>query len=590
MNIFSFIKSHVSILDVAREYTTLKRAGGYWKGHCPFHHEKTASFTVSPHKEIYYCFGCHEGGDAISFIEKVEQCSPFEAATYLGQKYNIDIPEGLLNSEKPTSTTEDKNRYYTLCNLVAQWCYENLQKNPSLLRYIAQRGFDKKNIDYFTMGFFPGGPAAMRSFIEAMRSKNILVKDLVEANIVSEGRTTIYSPFEERLMFPIKDHMGRFCGFGGRIYKEHDTRPKYYNSRENEYFSKGTLLFGLDLAKKEIQKTNSAFLVEGYTDCIAMVQHGFANTVATLGTACTSYHLKQLSRYAQQLYVLYDNDTAGNKAILRLTEMCWQVDLELKIISLPLGHDPASFLQKKGNLQELIDKAQDIFIHFIGSLGEQFHQKPLAEKVRLSRKMVDVIRLIDDKLKQDFLLQKAAKIFDIPFKSLKHELEGSQASSTPKSPPAEKPNNDQSNDIEDLSENLSLEKKIFCAILNNVQTFSTLSEHFVLDHMPNPLRVILEKLKATMEHNTSADFTQFFNILNPQEKQYVSKLLLEHEQVFDELELEHLLLQFQKKQWKIIVQDIKKQLDHAKNENNTKKVDELLRKFLALKQQMLSPR
>src|SRR5205085_2740721 len=141
--------------------------------------------------------------------------------------------------------------------------------------------------------------------------------DLVDCHILAQNKNLYYSPFEERILFPIKGPMGRVCGFGGRVYKKHDTRPKYYNTKESDFFIKGSLLFGFDEAKKAIQAAQSVFMVEGYTDCLAMVQHGFTNTVATLGTACTQNHLKLLSRHADLLYVLYDADAAGTQAILR---------------------------------------------------------------------------------------------------------------------------------------------------------------------------------------------------------------------------------------------------------------------------------
>ena len=333
MNLFSFIKAHVSILDVVGGYSSLKKAGLYWKGNCPFHNEKTASFTVSPHKEIFYCFGCNSGGDVISFIEKVENCSPIEAANHLIERYKLTPPENLKLSSSEVDT-QVRDNYYDLCKAVSVWAHGHLLKNPTLLNYAQKRGISKESIVQFSLGYFPAGLAAVKGLIAKMQEQQFMPKDLLDANILSEGKTVLYSPFEDRLLFPIQDHLGRFCGFGG-IFKPHDQRPKYYNSRENEFFQKGSILFGLNNAKKNIQELEHAFLVEGYTDCIAMVQHGHKNTVATLGTACTPEHLKQLARYAKTLYVVYDADKAGHNAMLRLTELCWQVSLDLKVIYLP---------------------------------------------------------------------------------------------------------------------------------------------------------------------------------------------------------------------------------------------------------------
>ncbi len=585
MNIFSFIKSRVPIWDVINEYATLKKAGMYWKARCPFHHEKTASFTVSPHKDIFYCFGCHTTGDVISFIAKVENCSQLEAAQFLAERYQIELPS-TVTLEKTEKEQEQKKQYFALCKLVAQWCHEMLSKTPSVIRYLHKRGFTQESIDCFTVGYFPGGQRSIKACIQYVKKHNILLKDLIDAHIFSESKTVVYSPFEDRLIFPITDHLGRFCGFGGRVFKAHDTRPKYYNSRENDYFAKGALLFGLDHAKKNIQETGIAFLVEGYTDCIAMVQHGFANTIATLGTACTAHHLKQLSRYAQYLYVLYDSDTAGQQAILRLTELCWQANMELKVIALPIGQDPASFLASAQDLQPCIANAKDIFLFFIESLGKDFTTKSLNEKVNLTRTLLQIIHTIDDPLKQDILLQKASKTFDIPFDSLKKEL-GRTAHRSDTTQPRE------SNKVPENSVNIQnhelprLEKRIFCAIINNIQLFNKRNEKYLIDYMPTPLDGILKKLCTLKSTDETVAFTQFFDALTENEKHYVSKLLLEEEEPIPSALFEELVIQLHKKQWKIIVHDIKVKLAQAKRENNENKVQQIMQDFLELKQKIV---
>ena len=575
MNLFSFIKARIPILDVVNEYVTLKRAGGYHKGTCPFHHEKTASFTVSPDKEIFYCFGCHISGDVISFIAKIENCSQKDAAKLLAEKYNVELPKNIA-FELSDKSNEEKNHYFAICKAVALWCHEQLLKNNAAQSYLKKRSFGPDTFDYFTLGYFPSGNASISDLLYCMKQQSILPRDLIEAHILAEGRTTLYSPFEDRLIFPIKDILGRYCGFGGRIFKEHDTRPKYYNSRENEYFIKGSLLFNLDKAKKSIQETGKIFLVEGYTDCIAMIQHGLPNTVATLGTACTIEHLKQLARYAEHIYVVYDGDTAGKQAVLRLTELCWQVNLELKVILLPQGDDPASFFIKNGDMQALIHSAQDIFFFFIDSLGQNFINKPLNQKINITRTFITTIATISDPLKKDILLQKAAKTFDIPFESLKEELQRAAPYSGP-SAPATAP------ETITQTETISLlEKRIFCAIMNNVQLLQGESRLRLIKYLPAPLRDILAKLKEAKEKTKLVTFGLFFDTLNEQEKQYVSKLLLEQEEVIDAPAFDKLLEQLQKKQWKIIVRDIQLQLARAKQEGDAEKISLILRDLMEL--------
>ncbi|HRN78184.1 MAG TPA: DNA primase [Candidatus Dependentiae bacterium] len=581
MNIFTFIKEHISILDVTQEYATLKQAGGYWKGHCPFHHEKTASFTVSPHKEIFYCFGCHVGGDVITFISKIENCSQLEAAKHLTDRYNLELPAS-LSAQTSAIATNERNHYFELCKYMAIWCHEQLQKNESLLNYIRMRGFDINHINYFTLGYFPGGLQSIKHFIDWMKQHNTLPHDLIEAHIISQGKTVLYSPFEERLIFPIKDHLGRFCGFGGRTFKLDDERPKYYNSRENDFFVKGSLLFGLDLAKEAIQKTDTAFLVEGYTDCMAMVQHGYPNTIATLGTACTAQHLKTLSRYAQKLYVLYDGDHAGQKAILRLTELCWQVSMELHVITLPAKDDPASYLLTHKSLGPLIGTSQNIFHFFLHTQGKEFTSLPLNKKVEKIREFLEIIQHIDDRLKQDMLLQKAAKIFDMPFESLLHEL--GRIHSRPL------PALDQTEEIigDDGKTLPILEKRLFCAILHNTEFCTNERMLAIIEYMPEPLRTILKKLQHAQSAEGKVHFTQFFDMLSDHEKEYVSGLLLERTASIDQIAFEQLVYQLQKKQWKVIVQDIKTRIAQAKQSGNKEQVKKLMQDFVHLQQQLIA--
>lgn len=587
MNLFNFIKTRIPILDVVGEYSTLKKAGLYWKGQCPFHSEKTASFTVSPHKEIFYCFGCHAGGDVITFMAKKENCSPLEAAKLLADRFQIDIPAN-IDTKTSESSAEHRKRYGQVCKLFAQWCQAQLMQAPQLLQYLQQRNFTKDIIDYYMLGYFPGGAVAVKNLLQYVGKHQILPHDLIEANILVEGRSMLYSPFEERLIFPIKDHLGRFCGFGGRIYKSNDERPKYYNSKENSYFAKGSLLFGLDVAKKYIQEEEHAYLVEGYTDCMAMVQHGYKNTVATLGTACTLEHLKQLSRYAQHLYVVYDGDNAGHQAMLRLTEMCWQVNLELKVVCLPAKEDPASYLAKNHNIQSIVANAKDIFMFFIDTMGIEFSTKPLAEKIHIIRKLLETIFHIDDPLKRDILLQKASKTLEVPISAMQNELTRLEQRTTPHQNQGAQEQQKTEEAQATLDKGLRLEKKVFYAIMSNMQLLTRSNEKYVLEYLPCPLRDILKKLQHSKGENPTIEFSLFFDGLEAEERLYVSRLLLEHEENIEPSAFDNLLLQLQKKHWKVIVHDIKTKIAEAKKAGDHERVEQMLRDFLDLKQKMLS--
>ena len=594
MTLFSYIKNHLAILDVIQDFVALKKAGLYFKGQCPFHKERTASFTVSPHKEIYYCFGCHSGGDVISFISIMERCSQLEAAHYLIDRFKLTIPPELLerNKSNTSASTDERKQYWHICSLVANWCHTNALKNPAVLSYLRSRNISDASITQFKIGYFPQGKEAIQSLLRKAAEEHILLSDLLAANIIAQGKQHTYSPFEDRILFPIKDYLGNTCGFGGRIFKKGDERPKYYNSREHAHFDKGSLLFGLDTAKKSISESASVFLVEGYTDCIAMVQHGYPNTVATLGTACSMNQVKMLSRYGETMYLLYDGDNAGQQAMLRLAQNCWHADMELIQIPLPQGMDPATYLNQYGTLKALMSQKQDIFSYYINSVTANFTSQTLQQKMKIARKLIALIGELDDQLKQDILLQKAAQTLDMPFESVKKELERSQEHpKTQKVEIEEEPTTERetplSEDTEDAAEIPELEKKLFSVIINNVEQLRDEEVAYLTAYLTKPLPGLLTLLLRCKLENETSYFNDFFSRLKEEEKQLISQLTIEFHPYEHQHNLQHLFIQFQKNHWKRFVTDVKHKLESAKEQNNTQEITTILTRFQALKKKLL---
>lgn len=581
MSIFTYIKTQLSILELAREYTTLTRAGHYWRGRCPLHNERTASFTISEDKQIFYCFGCVTGGDIVTLVSKKENCSPLEAAYLLIERYGLKPPESTFATASKKDMDE-KKRSFTINELLAQWCHENLSKNAQARLYLTQRGFNAKSIQQFCLGYFPGGLEAVNSCLAFMRKHSILAEDLLALHILVKSKNVLYSPFEDRIIFPIRDHLKRTCGFGGRIFRPDDTRVKYYNSRENPHFIKGTILFGFDLAKQAIQKTGTAFLVEGYTDCITMVQHGFANTFATLGTACTQEHLTTLSRYAQRLYVVYDGDRAGQDAIMRLTKLCWLVDMELYAITLPAGQDPASLLSSGASLDPFIEKAQDIFTFFINKLGTDFSTKALGEKISCVRQLLVIIASLDDPLKQSLLLDKASQVLKLPVATLSQEL---KRLDKPVVPSAEK-EAPQPRPLPISPEFNPLEKKIFSSILHTMQLLTTLGEHirdYLFNYLPEPLNTLTRSAYNALEQGNK-DFFTFFDALSQEHQLLVSRLIADEKGVSTPQEFVQLLMQLKKRNWKTMVQSMKEQVAHATKQGDNAQAARVIQEFVKIKE------
>ena len=568
MNVFEFVKSHVRILDLIGEYTTLRRAGEYWRGLCPFHSEKTPSFTVSPHRGIFYCFGCHASGDVIGFIAQIENYSQIEATKFIAERFQLELPETNLAEMK--NSIDAKEKYFKLCTIVMEWCTSNLAQTADAQKYISDRSIDLTTGKIFHLGYFPKGQPALLALIKHVQSLGFLADDLLEAHIIAKNQQFYYSGFEDRIIFPIHDHLGRCCGFGGRIFRPQDDRVKYYNSHEHANFNKRATLFGLNLAKKAIQQGQAVILVEGYTDCIAMYQAGFKNCVATLGTACSNEHIEMLSRLTNKLYVCYDGDPAGIQAVEKLATLCWNANLEIKVLQLPKNEDPASYLNGSGNLNELIKDASEIYQFVIDKSAKTFTSYSLSQKVDASQKLLELISKVSDSIKRNLLIQEAARSLGLPIESLKlktHETEPRPVTS---------------------HSELSLEDQLFTAMISHPERFQP-KYYYLASYLDQNAKTILQILINLKNSSNNVSFENLMNNLDSEKQSFVRKNLLSYNDKIGD-NLNQLLIQFHQKHWKNITSHIKSLLMQEKSD--PAKVKQIIENFQILKTEMIdgSPR
>ncbi len=421
MNLFELIKSKVDIFDVIGGYLDLKRIGGYFKSSCPFHSEKDASFTISPHRQMYFCFGCKKSGDAISFIADYEQVTQLEAAKFLIDKYRLDIPDSVW-SEQSGDFKEKKVNYYLLHEKIVKWCQQELAGNQEALSYLSQRGVSQESIDKFSIGFFPSNKNKKSFFMKKMLEAAILPSDFSELGIFN-SHTDLFSPFEDRIIFPIFDSLGRCVGLGGRVFLPGDDRAKYYNSKESPLFEKKKLLFGFWQAKNSISKQKSAILVEGYLDTILMHQAQHTQTVATLGTSFSKEHISFLEKMINTLFVMYDGDDAGVNAMLKFAQISFETKIDLKIVLLDKKLDPADMaISHPEELLKKIEDAKDAIEFFIHKEGLEFLQLDQAQKIKRLEKIFEVINKVQNKLKKYLLLQKISYLTGIKYNFLERNF------------------------------------------------------------------------------------------------------------------------------------------------------------------------
>lgn len=342
------VNDAAELLDVVGSFIKLKKRGANYLGNCPFHNEKTPSFTVSPSKGIYKCFGCGKAGNVITFVQEHEKLTYPEAITWLAKRYHIEVEETQLSQEaKQQQQVEESLRIIN--TFAAGYFHDILTQHPEGqaigLSYFQQRGFRQATIDKFQLGYCLDDQSHLGD--EAL-SKGYSKELLVKAGLVYERNGRLQSLYHGRVIFPIHNQSGKVIGFGARILKSNEKSPKYINTPENEIYHKSKTLYGIYFAKGAITAKNECLLVEGYTDVISLHQTGIENVVASSGTSLTEEQLKLIKRYTKNLTILYDGDAAGIKAALRGLDMAIEQGLNVQVVLLPNNHDPDSYVQEVG--------------------------------------------------------------------------------------------------------------------------------------------------------------------------------------------------------------------------------------------------
>jgi DNA primase len=417
------IRSAVDIVDVVSAHVQLKKRGKNYVGLCPFHHEKTPSFNVSPEKSMYYCFGCHEGGNAISFLMAIEKVTFVEAVRSLAERAGIALQYEQESDEKSSLNEE----LYAVCKTVANYYHQNMMDTNEGrfgLEYFKLRGFTAETIKTFGLGYSMNG---WDSLVTHAKQENIPAELLEKAGLAKKRDDgTYYDTFRGRAMFPILSTTGRVIAFGARkLYEDDRVEGKYINSPETPIYSKSRTLYGLFQAKDAIREKDSVLLVEGYADLISLYQAGFKNVTASSGTALTVEQVQLISRYTKKIFLLYDADAAGSKAALRGAEIILEQGMDVQVVELPSGYDPDKFVKEKGakEFQKLLEGAIS-FIDFVTRSFEQAGKLDTPEgQAEAVRTIVRMVAKIDDDLKRGFYLKHLSEKYKIYESLLYRELE-----------------------------------------------------------------------------------------------------------------------------------------------------------------------
>lgn len=499
------VRAANDIIDVIGNYVNLKRRGASYQGLCPFHHEKTPSFSVTPDKQIFHCFGCGVGGNVIRFIMKIENIGFTEAVEFLADRANITLPTydqtfGGVSQEELKRRQEAKYEMYEINKAAGRFFYENIEKSNVAQRYIVERRIEPKTVAKFGLGY---------ALADNGLSKHLLSLGFKEENILATGlvgksdRGILYDKFKERFMFPIFDIRKRLIAFGGRTLESKESMkakgiPKYVNSPENLIYSKGHHLYGLNLAKGDNRKLKRILVVEGYMDVISPHQAGITNVVASLGTALTEQQGRLLRRYAEEVVLSYDSDEAGQKAKLRGIEIMQALDVPVKVLKMDGAKDPDEYIIKYGpeRFEKLVENSISPVEYKVDMLKKDYNLNDTSQKIIFLTKMAEILSKEDNIIERDVYVDKFSKELNVGKEAIIAEIEKRTIRNSMKTNNWQSPKPIVSNNVERDKEKDNIEKSIiYILTLRNKDLFNILRQTYTYDDVENSVnKELIKKL------------------------------------------------------------------------------------------------
>lgn len=406
------------IVDVISEYVHMKRSGSNYTCLCPFHSEKTPSFSVSPSKQIFNCFGCGVGGNVISFVEKIEKLTFIEALKFLAERAGIEVKE--YKNAKELERLNQKNEVLRVNIETARYFYSRLIKSGKPLEYLKNRGLDENTIKSFGLGYSLDAWNTLQKYLEAkgFKTATIYKAGLILPKKQNDG---YYDRFRNRIMFPIFDLKGKVIAFGGRVMD--DSKPKYLNSPDTEVFNKGYNIYGLNIVKK-VPDLDNIIIVEGYMDVLALHQYGINNAVASLGTAFTENQAKLLKRFSNEVIISYDADMAGQVATMRGLAVLEKEGCTVKVLRIPSGKDPDEYIRKNGvqEFKKLIDTSISLIQYKIENSKNKLDINKFEDRITFINRFANILNDVESNVEVDAYIKKYSKELRINEESIYKEL------------------------------------------------------------------------------------------------------------------------------------------------------------------------
>ena len=527
------IRSSNDIVDVISQYVILKRSGRNFFGLCPFHKEKSPSFSVSPDKQIFHCFGCGVGGNVIHFVSKIENLGFKDTLEMLANRVNIQLPE--LDGYDSDENAKLKSRLYELNQATATFYHENLYKPSSkeAQEYIKKRKLDNNTLKSFLIGY----SGVFDELYTYLKSKGFSENEILASGLVNKNENGRFiDRFRRRLMFPIQDVRNRVIAFGGRVLD--DSKPKYINSAENLVYSKGRHLFGLNLAKNS-QKKN-LIIVEGYMDCISLYQRGITNVVASLGTALTEAQGRLLRKHSEQVIIGYDADGAGQAATIRGMEILQNLGCDIRILQIEGAKDPDEFVVKYGpeRFNKYVENAISLIEFKIKILKKDLNLENANDKIKFLKEIAKLLSKVNSDLEKEIYLDKISKTYNISKDAVQAEINKLLYADSKGAKVLEKPFKSFVKKDEPKEAVSEIDKKredmiIYLLITYPEKSFNTIKKTIRVDDIQSETnRKIIKKLYEELEKGDINNILDKFE--ETEEVNYLSGIMAQDFEIVDE--------------------------------------------------------
>ncbi|MFA6027588.1 MAG: DNA primase [Patescibacteria group bacterium] len=578
------IKQRLDIVDVLGEYLQLKRAGGNFRAVCPFHHEKTPSFMVSKEKQIWHCFGCGKGGDIFSFIQEIEGMEFPEALRVLAKRANVDLVR------QDPALVNKKTRMLDALKYSAEWFMKQLTLNTEAKNYFANRKVTEETKENFQLGYAPETWDGLNKYL---LGRGFTEDEIFQAgmSIKKEKGVGYYDRFRGRVIFPIKDIHGSIVGFTGRLLKEDPEKRmgKYVNTPQTMAYDKSQVIYGLNMAKQEIKRLGAAIMVEGNMDVVTCHQAGFRNVVASSGTALTERQVQLLKRYSPNLIISFDMDSAGKEAAKRGIEVALQLEMNIKVLSLPKEFkDPDEAIKKDPQIfKEAIRNAQSIMDYYFQSALSGADPKQVAGKKKIAIELLPIIAKIGDTIERTHYLQKLGEIINVPEEVLRDRILKTKK-------PIKKEDKQEEVSIDAPKDRFAqLSERLLALAVKNTDDFKYFVDYLDPEYLsPLYLQNLYKKMIEFYNQYGKINLNEFV-ALNLDLKKHIDLLSLLFEKDFyglspSELQAEVIssLKTLERNYVKRRIKQLEKEIKKAEQEKNTEAADKLLNEINLLTQKL----